>query len=300
MANTLRETRIQTNGINLNVIEAGPKKGPLVILLHGFPEFWFGWRKQIDHLASLGFHVLVPDQRGYNLSDKPRAVSAYTLDHLAKDVVGLIDSTGKSKATLVGHDWGGAVTWWTANKYPERLEKMVVLNVPHHAVLNRNLRRNFAQLKKSWYMFFFQMPMLPELGFKIANFALGINALKNTSRPGTFTEEDLQKYREAWSQPEALRSMINWYRAILRNPPVKLKSARIKVPTLLIWGARDKFLGREMAQPSVDYCDNGRLELLEKASHWVQHEEPESVNRLLTEFLKDRVSKPRALSPDLV
>src|SRR5207253_9158857 len=130
-----------------------PENGPLVILLHGFPEFWYGWRAQIDFLVGAGYRVIVPDQRGYNVSDKPKSIAAYNLDLLAKDVIGLIDAAGRERATVIGHDWGAAVAWWTAIKYPDRLDKLVILNVPHPIVTRRALQGSLKQMRKSWYMF---------------------------------------------------------------------------------------------------------------------------------------------------
>jgi len=281
---TLRHRTIATNGIRLHAVEAGPEGGPLVILLHGFPEFWYSWRHQIEPLAAAGFRVLAPDQRGYNLSDKPKPVSAYNLDTLARDIVGVIDDAGAAKAHVVGHDWGGAVAWWLGIRYPERLERLALLNIPHPVVMRRALRKNPTQRKKSWYIFFFQLPVLPERTFRAGGFARGIKALQGTSRPGTFTGADLDLYREAWSRPGAVRSMIHWYRAALRAQPKLPSSLRVPVPTLLLWGTQDRFLGREMARPSIDLCDDGRLEFVEEASHWIQHEEPERVNRELLGF----------------
>ncbi len=278
---------IETNGIRLNVAQAGLDENPLVILLHGFPEFSYGWRKQIPHLVDAGFRVWAPDQRGYNLSDKPDGLAAYSLDELAADVVGLIDAAGQEQAFLVGHDWGAAVAWWVAAKYPDRLKKLVILNVPHGAVMKKHLRSSFTQLRKSWYIFFFQIPWLPEMLVKRQNWKMGVESLSKTSRRGTFTDGDLEKYRQAWSQPKAYKSMVNWYRAMIQRPPKPPASSRITMPTLLIWGAKDKFLGGEMAQPSIDRCDDGRLVFIEEATHWVQHEEAERVNELLASFLKE-------------
>ena len=281
---TLRHRTIATNGIRLHAVEAGPEGGPLVILLHGFPEFWYGWRRQIGPLAAAGFRVLAPDQRGYNLSDKPKKVSAYSLDVLARDVVGLIEEAGAGKARVVGHDWGGAVAWWLGIKHPERLEKLVLLNIPHPLVMQRALRKNPVQRKKSSYIFYFQLPWLPERSFRADDFARGIKALRSSSRPGSFSDADLALYREAWSQPGAVRSMLHWYRAGLRARPRPPASPRVSVPTLLLWGAKDHALGRELAQPSIDLCDHGRLEFFEEAGHWIQHEEAERVNRELITF----------------
>ncbi len=279
---------VDTNGIQLNVAQAGSPDAPLVILLHGFPEFSYGWRKQIPFLVDAGYRVWVPDQRGYNLSDKPDGLEAYSLDELAKDVVGLIDAAGEKKAFLVGHDWGAAVAWWVAAKYPERILKLANMNVPHGAVMQKNLRSNFAQMRKSWYIFFFQLPWLPEFLAKRQNWKIAVASLTKTSRSGTFSNEDVEKYRQAWAQPKAYKSMLNWYRVVLQKPPKPPVSSRITVPTLLIWGAKDKFLGREMAESSIELCDDGRLVFIEEATHWVQHEEAERVNELLEGFFREK------------
>jgi pimeloyl-ACP methyl ester carboxylesterase len=281
----LRHRTIAVNGVRLHVVEAGPEDGPLLILLHGFPEFWYGWRRQIGPLATAGFRVQVPDQRGYNLSSKPRRVSSYNLDRLAGDVVGLIDAAGAAKARVVGHDWGGVVGWWLGIRHAERLERLALLNIPHPLVMERTMKHSPVQRKKSRYIFFFQLPWLPERIFSRHGFAYAEKSLRGSSRPGTFSDEDVAHYKEAWSQPRAVRSMLHWYRAALRARPRRPKSPRVTVPTLLIWGTQDRFLGQEMAQASLDLCDHGRLELIPEATHWVQLEEPARVNRLLVDFL---------------
>jgi pimeloyl-ACP methyl ester carboxylesterase len=280
---------VKTNGIRLNVAQAGPINGEMVILLHGFPEFSFGWRWQIQYLAAAGYRVWAPDQRGYNLSDKPDGIAAYNIDALAADVVGLIDAAGQQQVVLVGHDWGAAVAWWVAAKYPDRLSKLVIMNVPHGSVMKQTLKKNFSQLRKSWYMFFFQLPWLPERLAQRQDWKMVVESLIKTSRPGTFTDSDLIQYRLAWSQPKAYQSMVNWYRAMFQKPPGLLESSRNTVPTLLIWGAQDNFLTREMAQPSIDLCDDGRLVFIEEASHWLHHEDPDRVNELIDSFLKDNI-----------
>lgn len=274
-----------TNGVNLHVVMAGQQAGPLVILLHGFPEFWYGWRQQMPALAAAGYTVWAPDQRGYNRSDKPAGVAAYAIDTLARDVVGLIEASGREQVYLVGHDWGAAVAWWVAGKYPQRVKKLAILNVPHPAVMRRTVIEDEEQRKRSWYIFFFQLPWLPEQSLSRDNFTNMIRALKGSSRRGTFTDDDMAAYRQAWAQPGALTAMLNWYRAAVRNQGQAVDLGRITVPTLMIWGAQDSALSRAMAQPSIDLCDDGRLAFLEEASHWVQHEEAAAVNRLLLEFL---------------
>ena len=282
----LEHTRVPTNGVTLHVVQAGPLDGPLVILLHGFPEFWYGWHKQIDALVEAGYRVWIPDQRGYNLSDKPKGIAPYNMDETAADVIGLIDAAGRQKAHVIGHDWGAAVAWRTAMKYRERLEKLVILNVPHPTVSGRTIRRHPIQRRKSWYIFFFQIPWLPEQLIRLNNWRGFIANGLGRARPGAFSEADIDEYRKAWSQPGAMTAMINWYRAVRRTPPKSPPDRRVSTPTLIIWGVHDDYIIPEAAQMSLDFCDNARLEYIESATHWVQHDEPERVNRLIVEFLK--------------
>jgi pimeloyl-ACP methyl ester carboxylesterase len=263
----------------LNAVTAGPEDGPAVVLLHGFPEFWYGWRKQITPLADAGFRVIVPDQRGYNLSSKPPAVRDYRLGELTEDVIAIADQIGRKKILLAGHDWGAAVAWNAAMRYPGRIEKLAILNVPHPAVMRRFLRTSPRQMLRSWYILFFQIPRLAEWMFS----RVGTRALVESSRTGTFSAEDLDRYREAWRHPGAVTAMIHWYRALLREMPAR---AAVSVPTRILWGARDRFLMSAMAAESLKYCDHGELFEFPEATHWVQHEEPERVNRLLIEFFR--------------
>jgi pimeloyl-ACP methyl ester carboxylesterase len=272
------------NGVNLHVVMAGASDGPLVMLLHGFPEFWYGWRKQLPALAAAGYQVWAPDQRGYNRSDKPKGISAYHIEVLARDVVSLIEASGRKQVYLAGHDWGAAVAWWVAGRYPHLVKKLAILNVPHPAVMRRTVLEDPEQRKKSWYIFFFQLPWLPEYLLSRNGHTDLIRMLKGSSRRGTFTDDDLMAYKQAWSQPGALTAMLNWYRAAVRYQAQAVELGRIRVPTLMIWGVNDIALDRKMAQPSIELCDEGRLVFLEEATHWVQHEEPETVNQLLIEF----------------
>jgi pimeloyl-ACP methyl ester carboxylesterase len=276
---------VTANGVTLHVAQAGPEDGPAVILLHGFPESWLCWRRQIGPLAEAGYRVMAPDQRGYGTSAKPPHVVDYSLEILAADVIGLIDSAGREKAALVGHDWGGIVAWWVAMRYPDRVQRLAVLNAPHPVAFRRYLIRHPSQLLKSWYTFFFQLPFLPEAHFRRANWHALTRALRTTSRPGAFTEEDLDLYRQAWSEPGAITAMIHWYRAAMRHRPPEPADPKLRVPTLLIWGAQDAFIARGVAEASLALCDDGRLEWFEEATHWVHHEEPEPVNRRLLDFL---------------
>ncbi len=276
---------MRVNGVNLHVVQAGPADGPLVILLHGFPEFWYGWHRQIPALAEAGYCVWIPDQRGYNLSDKPQGLDAYRIDELAADVIGLIDAAGRAQACVVGHDWGAAVTWRVANRFPDRVAKAAVLNVPHPYVMGKYIRRSLRQVLRSTYIAYFQIPALPERMLGADDWQPMVTALQRTAPPGLFSDADIARYRSAWSQPGAMTAMLNWYRAFVQRPVSWSPSPRIKPPLLMIWGTADTALEAEMAPLSMELCDHGRLHLLEGVSHWVQHQAPAEVNRLLLEYL---------------
>jgi pimeloyl-ACP methyl ester carboxylesterase len=236
-------------------------------------------------LAQAGFRVWAPDQRGYNLSAKPHHVQDYTIDKLAADVLGLMDAAGAQTAAVVGHDWGAAVAWYLAAHHPARIHRAAVLNVPHPQVLAQALRRNPRQFAKSWYVFFFQLPWLPEGLARLRNWWAARQALLRTSADGVFSHQDLHTYREGWSQPRAMRSMINWYRAAGRFAGQLSETGRVQVPVHIIWGENDAFLEADLARQSLHLCDEARLTYL-PASHWVQHEMPDEVNELLLNFLK--------------
>jgi len=287
----LEHSYIETNGIRLHVVQAGPKSGVPVVLLHGFPEFWYGWRKQIPALVEAGCRVIVPDQRGSNLSDKPKNVKEYDIYTLVDDIIGLIDALGYEKVNLVGHDWGALIAWRLANKYPERLHRLGIMNAPHPAVMKRFLQRDLEQLRRSWYVFLFQLPWIPETGMQQDNWRRAERSLRNTSKINSFTDEDILKYKEAWSQPGAMTATINWYRAALRYQRPAPKDPRIKVPTLMMWGMQDFALSHRMARPSMDYVDEGNLILFPEATHWVHLDEAEEVNHYLIDFIFDKASQ---------
>ena len=273
-------------GVGLHAVRTGHRDGPPIVLLHGFPEFWYGWRHQIGPLAAAGFNVVALDQRGYNTSDKPPHVRDYNLDRLVADVDSVIVSLGVDRAAVVGHDWGGIVAWWLAATRPERVSRLVILNAPHPAVMRRALRTDPLQMLRSWYAFFMQIPRLTEWMSRLGNWHGTTRALRQSSRPGTFTDEDFAHYRQAWSQPGAFTAMVNWYRAAMRSPPHPWADPRVHVPTLVLWGGRDKFIRRKYAEKSVAMCDDGRLELFADATHWIQHEEAGRVNERILDFLR--------------
>jgi epoxide hydrolase 4 len=281
----VEDLSFQNGAVGLHAVAAGPKDGPVVVLLHGFPEFRYGWRRQIESLAAAGFRVVVPDQRGYNLSSKPSGIAAYALTELISDVIAIADQLGREKIFLAGHDWGAAVAWSAALLHPQRIAKLAVLNVPHPTVMRKFLSTHPRQILRSWYMFFFQFPWLPEALFSAFDFRIGSQALLRSSRPGAFSGDDLVQYRAAWSQPGALAGMINWYRALFRAR-VEFPNKTVNVPTRILWGERDAFLLKEMARESLRYCTNAELFTFANATHWLQHEEPARVSELLVDFFR--------------
>ncbi|MBV9172518.1 MAG: alpha/beta hydrolase, partial [Chloroflexi bacterium] len=252
----------------------------------GFPEFWFGWRPQISALAQAGFRVVAPDMRGYNLSSRPAGVAAYDVERLAEDVRDLIHERGADSAFVAGHDWGAAVAWVTAMNHPEVVERLAILNVPHPRRMLEGLRRP-RQMVKSWYMFFFQLPWLPEQLVRARRWWFFRYGFEHDARAGAFSQADIDRYVQAWSHPGAPTAMINYYRAVFRQSP-KRAEARIRTvtaPTLVIWGERDRYLGAELAEPThADVPNLARVVRLPDASHWVQHDEPDRVSQLLAEF----------------
>ena len=284
---------IDTNGIRLHTIVAGPENGKPVVLLHGFPEFWYGWRHQIEPLAKAGYRVIVPDQRGYNLSEKPNGVKQYRIDLLAQDIVGLLDSLHYPEVALVGHDWGGTVAWQVATDYHERLSHLVILDAPHQDSMQRALLHHPSQLVRSWYIYMFQLPWVAEHLFypRFANF--------DGAKPGSFTVKDMARYREAWAQPGAVHATINWYRAAFRaifRPAVgagarpkghQLPSGTqpIRVPTLILWGEADWALSAWLARDSAAHCTQSTLRFFPGVGHWLQHDQPQEVTQAILDFL---------------
>lgn len=283
----MEHSYVQTNGITLHTVTAGPEDGPLVLLLHGFPEFWHGWQKQIGPLAEKGYRIVVPDLRGYNLSDKPQGIENYTLNLLRDDVTGLIDHFGRQSATIIGHDWGGAVAWYLAATKPQYVDKLIAVNIPHPKAMMRVMAKNPLQWVKSSYIAFFQLPELPEKTLAAEYFKTMVGSLVSTSNPGTFSEEELGMYKEAWAQPGALTAMLNWYRAIREGNITQVPDHKISVPVRIIWGLGDQFLSSLLAKESLDFCEDGNLVFVGEATHWIHHEQPYILNLLIDQFLTE-------------
>jgi len=278
----VREGYADIGEVRLHYIEAGD--GPLIVLLHGFPEFWYAWRRQITALAAQGFRVVAPDMRGYNLSSRPEEVHAYGSEKLGRDVRDLIHERGAESAMLVGHDWGGSVAWITAMNHPEVVQRMAILNAAHPRKLAQGLHHP-SQLRRSWYFFFFDLPDVPESVVHANRWHFFRHFLRDASP--AFTPQEIDRYIEAWSQPGAATGMINYYRSSVRTPPKHAEAAiqPVEAPTLVIWGDKDRYLGPELAEPDPEDVPNlARVERLADASHWVHHDEADRVTQLLTGF----------------
>ena len=268
------------NGIRLHWVEMGA--GPLVVLLHGFPEFWYSWRHQIPVLAER-FRVVAPDLRGYNLSEKPQA--GYDIETLTDDVEALIRSLGEERAVIVGHDWGGVIAWAFAARFPDATEKLVIMNAPHPRRFQEAMSSGIRQMLRSSYVLFFQIPRLPELLLGANRCWLLARAMqRSAAAPDTFTDHDLARYREAMSRPGALTAALGYYRAVFRTRRQTQELANVRSPTLVLWGTHDRALGRELAEGLEHWVPDITVYYLD-CGHWTQQERPEEVNRYLMQFL---------------
>jgi pimeloyl-ACP methyl ester carboxylesterase len=277
--------RMRANGIELHFAEAGDPEAPLLILLHGFPEFWFAWRDYMLPLAAAGFHVVVPDQRGYNQSDKPRGVDSYQLDALADDIADLASTLGHETFQIVGHDWGGSVAWSLSSRHSTRLTRMVVLNAPHPAIWLRAMRNDPEQRRKSGYVRFLQLRWLPETLLRLGRYE-GLAKAFATARPEGFTADVMQTYRHAWQMPRALTAMLNWYRALLRRPVAMPAPGALSTRCLILWGDRDPFAVPKLAEESAALCTEVEVVHLPDVGHWVIHDARDTVLTHLRRFLR--------------
>ncbi|KAK6484325.1 epoxide hydrolase 4 [Huso huso] len=286
--------RIKESGLRFHYVAAGERGKPLMLFLHGFPEFWFSWRHQLREFKS-EFRVVAVDMRGYGESDVPAGREHYRLDYLVTDVKDIVEYLGYNRCFLVGHDWGGMIAWLFAIHYPEMVNKLIVLNCPHPTVFTDYTLHHPSQLMKSSYFFFFQLPRFPEFMFTINDFKaikyLFTSQTTGIGRKGCrLTSEDMEAYMYVFSQPGALTGPLNYYRNAFSFLP--LKQQEVKSPVLLLWGERDAFLEQEMAEISRLYIKNHfRLNIISGASHWLQQDQPDIVNTLIWTFLKEGESR---------
>jgi len=276
---------VQANGLKFHVATCGDSDR-LALCLHGFPECWYSWRYQLPLLAQLGYRAWAPDLRGYGRTERPRNREDYAIERLLDDVAGLIDAATARSAILVAHDWGAVIAWYFALRRVRPLERLVIMNVPHPAVMDRAIR-TWRQLARSWYVLFFQIPRLPEALFRARNYRAIGDAFRNMAiDKRRFGEDVLQVYRDNAAHPGALTAMINYYRALVRGGGAARQRAlgypTISVPTLMIWGECDAALGKETTYGTDAFVSDLTLRYLPNVSHWVQQEAPETVNAMLT------------------
>jgi epoxide hydrolase 4 len=291
MQDQFQHNYAEVNKVRLHYVSAG--EGEPIMFLHGFPEFWYAWKDQIAEFGK-NYQVVAPDMRGYNLSDKPTEVDQYHINILVDDVLGLADSLGWEKFTLVAHDWGGFVAWWFAIKHPERLARLVIINIGHPVIFNRELSNNPNQQKASSYIPRLRHPQA-ELGLAADNYKnLVSTVLAGGLAQGYFKEEDKEPYLAAWSQPGALTGMVNYYRRYFFpffgadfDPDIDIsqEATTVKVPTLVIWGENDQALMVENLNGLEDYVPNLTVKRIPDGGHWVIHKHPEQVNQYIQQFI---------------
>jgi len=273
---------ITTNGVKLHYVTQGT--GPLMLMLHGFPEFWYSWRHQIPEFAQ-DFQVVALDLRGYNDSEKPTEPSAYVMDEFVKDIEGVIQGLGHEKCVLVGHDWGGAIAWFFAYAHPEMIEKLIILTLPHPAKFSQGLLTP-QQLLRSFYIFLFQLPAIPEFLLQSFDYQTIIRTLQGTAvNKNAFTSSDLEAYKKSAAKPGALTAMLNYYRHNLFQFLPNKNWGILSVPTLMIWGENDTALGKELTYGTDAYVSDLQIQYIPNCGHWVQQEQPELVNQYIRNFL---------------
>jgi pimeloyl-ACP methyl ester carboxylesterase len=275
--------RVDADGVTLHVARAG--EGPPVVLLHGFPENWRSWQRQIPELVRAGFSVLAPDMRGYPESDILPSREAYRLTYLIADVAALARATGHARVCLVGHDWGGVVAWTFAREHPELLEKLVIVNAPHPQLYFEKVRRP-PQMFRSWYVLFFLLPWLPEVALSAGHYRAVRDLFRRRPSLPAFTDQDIDQYIEGLSRPGALTAALNYYRANVRlGLRQEWRATRIETNTCVIWGERDPALGTELLDGLEHYVPRVKVHRMPQVSHWVQNEAPEEFNRMLIQYL---------------
>ena len=275
----ISRTFIHCNHISINVVTAGPTDGKMVLLMHGFPESAESWMAQIKYFADLGHFVVAPDQRGYNETSAPDSIKDYRLDTLAQDMLFLVKHFRNEKVFIVAHDWGALVAWYLITFFPDHFEKAVIAGAPHWNVFRKYLLTHPMQIIRSWYIFFIQLPVLPELLFSLNSYSIFLSMLKKSNYP----DDKAQDLKHSLVEHKRLRFMLNWYRA-MRYLKIKKIKTKISVFTLIIWGEEDSFCLKEMAWPCRKYCDDSKVIIMKDVGHWPHHQRPDEFNSLVENY----------------
>jgi pimeloyl-ACP methyl ester carboxylesterase len=296
----IRTELIQTKGLTFEVDMCGAGE-KFAICLHGFPEHSFSWRYQLPLLAGLGYTAWAPNLRGYGNSSRPEKVKDYSIDHLVSDVADLIDASGFKSALLIGHDWGGVIAWSFAIQSVRPIERLIVMNIPHPSLFLKGLIK-WPQIFRSWYIFFFQIPKIPELLLGLSGAKpVGDVFYKTAVDKSRFPETVLEVYRENALRPGALTAMINYYGALFREKEIsrkrRLLETILEVPTLMIWGEKDAALGKELTYGTEKLVTDFTVRYLPDVSHWVQQEAPEAVNKMIEAWITGKkIPEARSVS----
>jgi pimeloyl-ACP methyl ester carboxylesterase len=283
-----KHSYLKLKDIKLHYVENGDKSKPLILLCHGFPEFWFSWRHQLKYFAKTHWVVAI-DMRGYGDSEKPKKISDYDLPILEKDIVEVVRALGKEKCVLVGHDWGGAVSWNVAANNPQVVDKLVILNAPHPHAFQKKVKSSLGQFFKSWYVFLFQLPILPELTIHVQDLDIFRQMFLNANGQCCVSDEDLEAFKYTFSKKGAWTPPLNYYRNVLSAKrivdPNFLSIPKIKCPTLIIWGENDIALSKDLPELTREFVDDIRIEYLARGTHFIQNDMPDEVNKSIQKFV---------------
>jgi pimeloyl-ACP methyl ester carboxylesterase len=299
---TITPKTADEKALRIHYMEKKPENAKgLIIFLHGFSQFWYVWNLYLYHFANKGYHVIAPDMRGFNDSDKPSAKASYDMKYLMNDVLELIGHCGYEKAIVVGHDWGGSVVWELAEHYPEKIEAAIVVNSPHRGAYAANIRKNpllnLRQTFRSWYIYLFQLPWLPEQVMRCCDFAWLEHNFRSWARSkDAFSDDDIKRYKDALRKPGALTSTINYYRAntfgefgmgVVRASMGKKQFGKIRVPSLLIWGDQDPPLDRRLTDDMDEFFSSTFKSVhISDGSHWVLQERFDRVCEEMEHFIE--------------
>ncbi|CAO4379733.1 unnamed protein product [Caenorhabditis nigoni] len=283
---------VQLKDIRMHYVEEGPEDGDVLLMVHGFPEFWYSWRFQLEHFKHTHRCIAI-DMRGFNSTDRPSGISNYNISYLVDDIRQFIEVLGLKKVTLAAHDWGAMICWRVAMMHQELIDRLIICNVPHPTAFFDVYKISKEQRDKSWYVYFFQSQLIPEIAMR-SNKMKMLEAMFRGKQAGirnsqNFTDEDMLAWKHVFSQPGATTGPLNYYRDLFNAPSISRKLQIVQPKVLILWGDEDNFLDKKGAEFSVQYCRNCRVEFIRGASHWVQQDQPELVNAYMEQFMKEDI-----------